>query len=86
MLRKHVARFGVQFYQGFCRHEYHTTQEKPIFPLFGVDSSSPLEATLLPSNPLNQQVSHYHEELILSLSSPKGLAEKNSSKTLQGTE
>ena len=45
MLRKHVARFGVQwdqFYQGFCGHEYHTTQDEPLFPLFGVDSSSPI--------------------------------------------
>ena len=52
-------------------HEHHTTQDKPLFPLFGVDSCSQIEATLLPLNPLNQQVSHYLEELIISLSSPK---------------
>ena len=82
MLHKHVSRFGSQwdrYLSGILwtyRNTPHdSTREKPSFLLFGVDCCSPTEAEITPPsnwNPTN--VVDYREELMLSLSSAKQLA------------
>ena len=57
---------------------HEATQEKPSFLLFGVDCKSPMEAALLPPEPLEPaDVSDYLEELVLSLFSAHTLAANN---------
>ena len=82
MLHKHVSRFGSQwdrYLSGILwtyRNTPHdSTREKPSFLLFRVDCRSRTEAEITPPsnwNPTN--VVDYREELMLSLSSARQLA------------
>ena len=90
MLHKHVSRFGSQwdrYLSGILwtyRNTPHdSTREKPSFLLFGVDCRSPTEVEITPPsnwNPTN--VVDYREELMLSLSSARQLANE----TIQETQ
>ena len=85
MLRKHAARFGVQWDRylagvvwAYRNSPHESTKEKPSFLLFGVDCRSPTEAALTPPSPLEPaDVADYREELMLSLSSARQLAADN---------
>ena len=85
MLRKHTVKFGPQWDKylpgvlwAYRNAPYETTKEKPSFLMFGLDLRSPTEAALLPADPLKpSDVMDYREELILSLSSARELAETN---------
>ena len=85
MLRKHAARFGTQWDNylpsvlwAYWNAPHETTGEKPSFLLFGLDCRSPIEATLLLTLPLlPTDISDYREELLLSLSSARNLAEQS---------
>ena len=84
MLRKHVSKFGVQWdtylygvLWAYRNVPHSSTGEKPSFLLYGFDCRHPTEAALLPSKALGPtDVSDYREELILSLSSARALANK----------
>ena len=83
-LRKHAARFGVQWDQylagvlwAYRNTPHESTGEKPSFLLFGMDCRTPTEAALLPPTQLMPtEVEDYREEVILSLSSARDLAAK----------
>ena len=85
MLRKHAVKFGPQWDRylpgvlwAYPNAPHETTREKPSFLMFGLDLRSPTEAALLPANSLEpSDVSDYREELVLSLSSARELAETN---------
>ena len=91
MLRKHVSRFGMQWdtYLSGVLWAYHNTPhsstgEKPSFLLFGFDCHHPTEAAPLPTKQLNTtDITDYHEELVLNLSSARALAAKSILKAQQ---
>ena len=84
MLRKHVSKFGVQWdtylygvLWAYRNVPHSSTGEMPSFLLYGFDCHHPTEAALLPPKALGPtDVSDYREELILSLSSARALANK----------
>ena len=81
-LRKHAARFGVQWDQllpgivwAYRNTPHESTHEKPSYLLFGFDCRTPTEAALLPPTEIEPtNVEKYREELITSLSSARELA------------
>jgi len=80
MLRKHAVKFGLQWdqYLSGILWTYHntphsTTGEKPPFLLFGFYCRSPMEASSTVTN-----ISDHKEQVILSLSSARSLAEQTS--------
>ena len=85
MLRKHAARFGLQwdkFLPGvlwaYRNTPHSSTGERPSFLLFGVDCRSPTEAAFLPvPECVPMDIPDYREELLLSLSSARELALQN---------
>ena len=85
MLRKHAARFGLQwdkFLPGvlwsYRNTPHSSTGERPSFLLFGVDCRSPTEAAFLPvPECVPRDIPDYREELLLSLSSARELALQN---------
>ena len=85
MLRKQAAKFGVKWDQylsgvlwAYRNTPHSSTGEKPSFLLFGFDCRSPMEAALIPTKPLKPTNIHdYREQVMLSLSSARKLAEKN---------
>ena len=89
MLRKQAARFGLQWDQYISgvlwdnRNTPHSsTGEKPSFLLLGFDCRSPTEAALLPtkSPKTTVNINDYREQVVLSLSSARRLAEQTSKK------
>ena len=84
-LRKHAARFGVQWDQylsgvlwAYRNTPHESTGEKPSFLLFGMDCRSPTEAALLPpTQPEPTEVENDREEVVLSLASARELAVKS---------
>ena len=82
MLRKHAARFGVQwdrFLSGvlyaYRNTPHDSTGEKPSYLLFGTDLRSPTEAAYLPPSELEWNVPEdYREEVTTMLSSARSLA------------
>ena len=84
MLRKHAAKFGLQWDQYLSRvlwayrnTPHSSTGEKPLFLLFGFDCRYPTEAALLPTKPPTvTNISDYREQVVLSLSSARRLAEQ----------
>ena len=89
MLRKHVSKFGVQWDSylygvlwAYRNVPHSSTGEKPSFLLYGFDCRHPTEAVLLPPKSLGPtDVSDYREELVLSLSSARALANKANAKS-----
>ena len=85
MLRKHAARFGNQWDRylsgvvwAYRNVPHESTGEKPSFLMFGMDLRTPTEAALLPPAPVEPgDVDNYREEVILSLSSARKLAEES---------
>ena len=83
MLRKHVDRFGTQwdrFLPGvmwsYRNTPHSSTGERPSFLLFGVDCRSPTEAAFLPvPKHVPVDIPDYRQELLLSLSSARELAQ-----------
>ena len=79
MLQKHAAKFRLQWdqYLSGVLWTYHNTPhsstgEKPSFLLYGFDCRTP---ALLPAKPLRPtNVSNYREQMMLSLSSARNLA------------
>ena len=79
MLRKRVSQFGAQWDKhlsgvlwAYRNTPHDSTGEKPSFLLFGWDCRSPLEATLLPVEPVQPvMVQDYREELMLTLSTAR---------------
>ena len=82
MLCKHVSRFGTQWDRyllgilwAYRNTPHDSTGEKPSFLLFGVDCRSLTEAEITPPSNWNPTcVADYREELMLSLSSARQLA------------
>ena len=82
MLWKHAARFGRQWDQyhsgilwSYRKTSHESTNEKPSFLLLGIDCKSPTEAAFKPEATLHlTDVSDYREEMMLSLTSARGLA------------
>ncbi len=82
ILRKHASKFGCQwdrFLPGILwayRNTPHSaTGEKPSFLLYGVDCRSPTEAAYLPTDEVTpSDLEDYREELMMSLTSARGLA------------
>ena len=82
MLHKYVVKFGGQwdrFLPGvlwaYRNTPHESTREKPSFLLFGMDLRSPMEATLLPPEPVNScDIEEYRQELIISLATARSLA------------
>ena len=91
MLRKHVSKFGVQWdtYLSGVLFSYRniphsSTGEKPSFLLYGFDCRHPSQAATLPAKPISlTDVNDYREQLILSLSSARNLAEKSITRAQQ---
>ena len=86
MLRKHVCKFGVQwdnYLYGLIAMFLIPQQERNLpFLLYGFNCHHPMEAALLPPKSLGPiDVSDYHEELVLSLSSARALANKANAKS-----
>ena len=85
MLRKHAARFGMQwdsYLSGVLwayRNTPHTsTGEKPSFLLFGMDCRSPTEAAYMPTSDIcSTYLDDYREQLMATLSSARELAASN---------
>ena len=85
MLRKHAARFGLQWDRylsgvlwAYRNTPHDSTGEKPSFLLFGMDLCTPTEVVLLPPTPLEPtDVEGYREELVLNLSLARELAVKS---------
>ena len=85
MLHKHAARFGNQWdcylsgvVWAYRNVPHESTGEKPSFLMFGMDLRTPTEAALLPPAPVEpSDVDNYREEVILSLSSARKLAEES---------
>ena len=81
-LRKHAARFGVQWDRllsgvvwAYRNTPHEATQEKPSYLLFGLDCRTPTEAAMLPPSAVQlTEVSTYREELTVSLTSARELA------------
>ena len=84
MLRKHAARFGMQWdtylhgvLWAYRNTPHESTGEKPSFLLYGHDCCSPTEAALLPSSRLEPvDVEDYREEMVVALSEARELAVK----------
>jgi len=93
-LRKHAARFGVQwdrFLSGvvwaYRNTPHESTGEKPSFLLFGFDCRSPTEAALLPPTELEvTDVTEYRQELVASLSSARDCCQCHTASTAQVQE
>ena len=82
MLRKKFGRQWDRFLPGvlwaYRNTPHESSKEKPSFLLFGIDLQSPTEVALLPPEPVElTEVTDYHEELVLSLSSARELAAKS---------
>ena len=85
MLRAHAAKFGTQWDQylpgvlwAYRNTPHESTGEKPSFLMYGIDCRSPTEATFLPTDELQPtDVSDYREELMLSLTSARSLAQSH---------
>jgi len=83
-LRKYAAKFGLQWDQylsgvlwAYCNTPHSSTGEKLSFLLYGFDCRTPTEAALLPTKPLKAtDVSDYHEQMMLMLSSARSLAKE----------
>ena len=83
MLRKHAVKFGPQWDNylsgvlwAYRNTPHETTKEKPSFLMFGLDLRSPTEAALLEPDVIHPtDIQDYRQELILSLSSARELAE-----------
>ena len=81
-LRKHAARFGVQWDRllsgvvwAYRNTPHEATQEKLSYLLFGMDCRTPTEAAMLPPSGVQfTDVSTYREELTVSLASARNLA------------
>ena len=79
MLRKHAAKFGVQWDRylsgvlwAYRNTPHEATKEKPSYLLFGTDCRSPTEAAFLPIEPVEYtDIAEYKEEIVLSLSSAR---------------
>ncbi len=86
ILRKHADKFGRQWDKylpgilwAYRNTPHESTKEKPSFLLFGFDCRSPTEAAFLPPTSLQLiDVEDYRQELVLSLSSARELAGRNS--------
>ena len=84
-----MSKFGVQWDNylygvlwAYRNVPYSSTGEKPSFLLYGFGCRHPTEATLLPPKSLGlTDVSDYHEELVLPLSSARTLANKANAKS-----
>ena len=82
ILRKHAARFGVQWDRylpgvlwAYRNTPHDSTGEKPSFLLLGHDCRTPTEACYLTDTPAQvTSVEDYREELVLSLTSARDLA------------
>ena len=82
ILRKHAARFGVQWDRylpgvlwAYRNTPHDSTGEKPSFLLLGHDCRTPTEACYLPDTPAQvTSVEDYREELVLPLTSARNLA------------
>ena len=62
---------------GLCQHPHSSTGEKSSFLLFGFNCHSPMEPALIPTKPLKPtDVNDYQEQMILSFSSARKLAEQ----------
>jgi len=68
----------VQYLSGVLwAYRNTSTGEKSSFLLFGFDSHSPMEATLIPPKPLKPtNITDYQEQMMLSLSSTRKLAKQ----------
>ena len=81
-LRKYACEFGAQWDKylsgalwAYRKVPHDSTGEKPSFFLLGVDCRTPREAALLPTHVVEAtEVTDYHEELVLSLSTARRLA------------
>ena len=81
-LRKHAARFGVQWDRllsgvlwAYRNTPHESTHEKPFYLLFGFDCRTPSEAALLPPTEWEAtNMAEYREELVVSLSSARETA------------
>ena len=79
-----MARFGRQWDRylpgipwAYQNTPHSSTGEKPSFLLFGIDCRSPTDAAYRPVTEIHSvDVSNYHEELMVSLSSARHLAGK----------
>ena len=88
LLRKHVSQFGMRsdtYLSGvlwaYRNTPHSSTSEKPSFLLFGFDCHHPTEAATLPTRSLSAvDVSDYHQELVLNLSSARAIEDKSSAK------
>ena len=88
MLRKLISKFGVQWdnylYEvlwAYRNFPYPSTGEQPSFLLYGCNCRHPTEAALLPTSLGPTDVSHYREELVLSVLSVRVPANKANTKT-----
>ena len=85
MLRKHAVKFGNQWNRYlpgviwvYRNTPHEATKEKPSYLLFGLDCRSPTEAAFLPVEPSGPvDITEYHEEVVLSLSSARKFAAAN---------
>ena len=83
MLRKHASQMGNQWDRylygvlwAYRNTPHESTGEKPSYLLFGLDCCSPTEASLLLPSPIQlTDVKDYREELIMSLSTARKLAQ-----------
>ena len=91
MLRKHAVKFGPQWDNylsgvlwAYRNTPHEITKEKPSFLMFGLDLRSPTEAALLEPDVIHPtDIQDYRQELILSLSSARELAEASICKQQQ---
>ena len=82
MLRQFADKFGTQWDKylsgllwAYRNTPHESTGEKPSFLLFGIDCRSPSESALSPPSQLEPtDITGYHEELTLSLSTARKLA------------
>ena len=85
MLRKHAARYGLQWDQylssvqwAYRNTPHEATGEKPSYLLFGIDCQSPTEAAIVsPSKCEYTNIVDYREKLTTSLASARELAAKS---------
>ena len=80
MLRKHAARFGMQWDRflprvlwSYRNTPHSSTGEKPSFLMFGIDCRSPTEAMF---QHVPADMTDYRQELLISLSSARELAQQ----------
>ena len=91
MLRKHAAKYGMQWdtylhamLWAYRNTPHENTGEKPSFLLFGHDCHSPTQAALLPPRVIEPvEVEDYREEMVLALSEVRALAVRSIRKAQQ---